>query len=659
MRGFLAVFEREIVERRLLLAAALVLGLVPLLLPLLPGMPALRPAELRSGTALCLALILSFALAILLGGSVIVRDLAERRMGFYFARPLSGAAIWAGKLAAAAALTLGTGLLVLLPTILVGNPPDPSGYWGTSPGVFQSGFSLAVAWLGILLLTLTAAHAVSVMVRSRSLWLLLDLAALGVTASVAGTCLLVLARSGAGLPISYWQRFGPGPVGGVTVLLSIEILVGLVTLLGLTVASGAQVTRGRTDLRRGHRALSIVLWSSLLPASLLLAGYTRWFLAASPEDLRSVDWTLGSPTSPWIAVQGRAVHRGGYRPGFLFDVGSGRFVRAGFGLTSLDGPPLVRFSTDGRRAVWLESSDARMLSGNDLELRTLDLRRPGASPQTTRVLLRGGVSAFALSPDGRRVAAVHDHRLTVDEIDSGRLLASAGVERDEYHEVRRLAFAGPDRVRLYDLDFTFAPQPSASRGMILAISELDIATGKLTTTRLEEPVDGLSTWIVGPSADRVLLRERHTLQLRDGATGKLIAELGGEGARASFLSGGRIAVLTRETAGSDLRILDAAAGAELRRFHLPEVRTLLVADQPGPQTVRVVTRGPKGSSPWQLWTLDLSSGQAHSGPRLALTTLPFEGAGAWPPRRGSDGMVWFDPVNAREVVVLRDGLPGR
>jgi hypothetical protein len=31
MRGFLAVFEREIVERRLLLAAALILGLVPLL----------------------------------------------------------------------------------------------------------------------------------------------------------------------------------------------------------------------------------------------------------------------------------------------------------------------------------------------------------------------------------------------------------------------------------------------------------------------------------------------------------------------------------------------------------------------------------------------------------------------------------------------------
>ena len=658
MKGFIAVFEREIVERRLLLAAALILGLVPLLLPLLPGMPAVRPAELRGGTALGLALLLTLALAILLGGTVIVRDLAERRLGFYFARPLSGTAIWAGKLAAAAVLTVGTGLLVLLPTTLVGSPPDPSGYWGTSPGVFQSGFDLAVAWLGILLLTLAAAHAVSVMVRSRSLWLLFDIVALGVTSSVAGTCLLSLARNGAGLPV--WKGAGLGaPVQGSTVLLNVEILVALVALLGLTAASGAQVTRGRTDLRRGHRALSIVLWSVLLPASLLLAGYTRWFLAASPEDLVSVQAAVGSPASPWLAVQGQAVHRGGYRPGFLFDVGSGRFVRAGFGLTSFEGPPLVRFSADGRRAAWLESSDARLLVGNDLELRTLDLRRPGASPQPTRIFLRGGASAFALSPDGRRVAAVHDHRLTVDEIDSGRLLASVNLERDDYHEVRRLTFAGPDRVRLYTLDFTFAPQPSLSRGMFLAISELDVATGRLTTTRKEELLDGLSTWIVGPSADRVLLRQRHTLQLRDGATGKLIAEIGGVGARASFLPDGRIAVLTRGTDGSDLRILDAVAGTELRQFHFPAVRTVLVADQPGPETVRVVTRGPEGSAPWQLRILDLATGENRPGPRLALTTLPFPGAGPWPSVRGGDGMVWLDPTNARELVVLRDGLPGR
>lgn len=660
MRGFLAVFEREIVERRLLLVAALVLGLVPLLAPLLPGMPSARPSELRDGTALGLALVLSFALALLLGGSVIARDLAERRLGFYFARPLSGAALWAGKLAAAAALTVGAGLLVLLPTTLLNGFPDASGYWGTSSGVFRSGFDLAVIWLGILLLTISAAHAMSVMLRSRSPWLLLDLVALGVTVPVAGTCLLTLARNGAGVQI--WERFGPAPVTGPTVLLYIEIAVALVALLGLTLAGGAQVMRGRTDLRRGHRVLSIVLWSLLLPAALVLAGYTRWFLAASPEDLVSVHGTVGSPASPWIAIYGGAAHRGGYRPGFLYNVGSGRFVRAGFGLSSFSSGispfnrlPLARFSVDGRRAVWLESGDMRT---NDQELMTLDLRRPGASPQPTRVLLRGMVSSFALSPDGQRVAAIHDGRLTVDEIDSGRLLASARLS-GVYYGQQLLAFSGPDRVRLYQLDLSFELQRSRLPGMTLSVSELDVATGRLTTTQVADAAYDLAAGIVGLSGDRLLLRGRDVLQLRDGATGRLVAELGKAGARGSFLPDGKVALLTREAAGSDLRILDAGTGAELRSFHFPAVRTVVMADQPTPGAVRVVTRGPGGSAPWQLWILNLSTGEARPGQRLALTTLPFLGAGAWPSSRGHDGMVWFDPASAREVVVLRDGLPGR
>ncbi len=661
MKGFVAVFEREIVERRLLLVAALVLGLVPLLAPLLPGMPPARPAELRSGTALGIALVLTLALALLLGGSVIARDLAERRLGFYFARPLTGAAIWAGKMAAAAALTVGAGLLVLLPATLVGGPPDPSGYWGsTSSGVFRGGFSLVVIWVGILLLTLTATHAVSVMVRSRSPWLLLDLVALGVTSSVSGLCLLTLARKGAGLPV-YWERIVSGPFGGgsTTVLLYVQLSISLVALLSLTVAGAAQVVRGRTDLRRGHRVLSIVLWSALLPASLLTAGYTRWFLAASLEDLVKVGTVVGAPAGPWMAVKGEAAHRGGYLPGFLYDAGSGRPVHVDFGLAYLNASPLVLFSADGGRAAWLETSDMRSPLQSDFELRTLDLHHPGASPLRSQVVLNGGVRAFALSPDGRRVAAVHGDRLTVYEISSGRLLAAVRRDRNEYHEDWRLVFAGPDRVRLYGLDFTFAPQRERSRLLLLRILDLDLTTGKATAIRTEDQLDGLSTWVVSPSADRALLRGQHTLQLRDGATGHLISELGREEARASFLPDGRIAMLTRGVEGSELRILDAAAGAELQRFRFPDLRTVIVADQPGPQTLRVVTRGAAGSAPWQLWNLNLASGESRLGPKLELTTLPLEGAGPWPLRRGGDGVVWLDFANARELVVLRDGLPGR
>ena len=86
-------------------------------------------------------------------------------------------------------------------------------------------------------------------------------------------------------------------------------------------------------------------------------------------------------------------------------------------------------------------------------------------------------------------------------------------------------------------------------------------------------------------------------------------------------------------------------------------QAVLVADQPSPDHVRVVTRGPAGTSPWQLWTLDLGTGEARPGPRLALTSLPFRGAGTWHGSLRGDGIVWFDPWNARTVVVLRAGLP--
>jgi hypothetical protein len=338
MRGFLAVFEREIVERRLLLVAALVLGLVPLLAPLLPGMPPARPAELRSGTALGIALVLTLALALLLGGSVIVRDLAERRLGFYFARPLSGTAIWAGKLAAAAALTVGAGLLVLLPATLVGGPPDPSGYWGTSSGVFQSGFSLAVIWFGVLLLTLTAAHAVSVMVRSRSPWLLLDLAALGVTSSVAGICLLILVRKGAGLPIYHWQRFGPGPAGGPTLLLYVEVLVALVALLALTMACSRATPAGSWRCRRKIWRASTGPWARPpVPGSPSRVGLptaaatTPGSCSTSAPDVSYAPVSVSPPSTALPSYGSRRM--GGERSGW-----SPRMRAWGWGATSSSGP---------------------------------------------------------------------------------------------------------------------------------------------------------------------------------------------------------------------------------------------------------------------------------------------------------------------------------
>ena len=177
MKGFVAVLEREISERRLLALVAFILGLVPLALPLVPGLlPGGFSAEdLRSGLAIGLTALLTVILALFLGGTIITGDLAERRLGFYFARPLSGGAIWAGKLGAALALTLATAFLVALPTLAI----DGLRPWGLlandlpqpRPAFPNRAFTATwffLAWIALVLLAVLAAHAASVMIRARS-----------------------------------------------------------------------------------------------------------------------------------------------------------------------------------------------------------------------------------------------------------------------------------------------------------------------------------------------------------------------------------------------------------------------------------------------------------------------------------------------------------
>ncbi|HSK79975.1 MAG TPA: hypothetical protein VLQ45_26215, partial [Thermoanaerobaculia bacterium] len=175
MRGFLAVVGRELVERRLLAAVALAAGLLPFLVPFVSAARHLAPADIRSGAALAFSMTFTVVLAIVLGASVIAGDLAERRLGFYFSRPLSGSSLWAGKMVATALLTLGGGLLVLLPASLAGGID----FQGILPGrLLQSDlFSLGLFWVSGVLFLILASHAVSVMVRARSPWLALDLVA--------------------------------------------------------------------------------------------------------------------------------------------------------------------------------------------------------------------------------------------------------------------------------------------------------------------------------------------------------------------------------------------------------------------------------------------------------------------------------------------------
>jgi len=652
MRGFLAVFERELAERRLLAAAALGFGVVAVVVPLLPGFQrgGSTLAELRGGMALVLAMILSALTAVYLGGSVLASDLLERRLGFYFARPLSGWALWAGKIAAAVVLTLGAGLLVLVPAALFGGELSAAGYW--SLGVMDTPKAF-LYWAAGLLFLFFGTNALSVMVRSRSPWFAFDMVALTLVGTVVwdGRNRLLLAG------VDPSRR--PHGINSLAWFASAWILVPLAILAA---ACAVQVLHGRTDLRRAHRGLSGTLWGLLLAFGIVFQGFTFWVVSAGPEDLVGVTQVLGAPSgtsSPWIAMAGPAANRSGYTPGFLYDVASGRSVRAGFGPLSYWWAAPVRISADGRRAVWLEFQERPFNS--PMVLHRLDLDRPGAEPSATSISYQGVLEGLALSPDGRRVAAILDGRLTVDDIETGRLLTAISLPRDTWPS--RLAFAGRDRVRLYRVPSEeLLPGAQASLPeQALDILELDLATGRTETTGRLSGVHEASAWTLSPDGSRMILRTGSRLQLRDARTGELLASLGvGKQASASFLTGGRIAVPVPVSGASwELQILAPDGATELRRFRFPGARDLVLVDEPAPGKLRIVTsRTGEPRSPWEARLLDLETGGAqYQGTRELALLAPPHRDGSRLSLQGKQGVVWREPFTLQERVVLKDALP--
>jgi len=663
MRGFIAVVEREIYERRLLGVVALFLGLAAIVLPLVPG---LRPGgvsveDLRSGMAVGFALLLGALLAVFLGSSILAGELVERRLGFYFARPLSGRVIWAGKIAAALTLILGAGALILAPAALTGGGLSLSGMWGTWFWNLSGVALIPLAVAGLLFLLL-AAHAASVVVRARSPWVILDIVALGLVVLLIDGSFRRLIDQGIYPTQSVWDGSRILSETGVTAWLFWALLPTV--FLALAIAGAAQVIHGRTDARRGHRILSATLWGILLAAAILSAAFASWVLAAGPRDLRNADRLVAAPAGTWIALSGPALHRPGYHPSFLYDFGSGRWTPARFGHIATfydDVEPAVRFSADGRRAVWLDYEGLPRVDPV-IHLYRMDLDRPGARPVRTTTTFDAMPGSLALSPDGRLLAFYHwsykdrSGRVIVQETVSERLLAS--IRYESVSSRPRLVFTPAGRLRLYEASMIRRPGfPAEIRESPDGISEIDLSspsprvepTGRMPSARG-------SGWSLDVVHDRALLRGKAGLLLCDGRTGALLARVGEPYSYGYFLTDGRIAVLDRALNGARaLRLLTEDGRSELRRWDFGGARGLVPAGQPSPGRLRVVvsaTGSPGGG--WDLRELDLESGASRSLGRRSLI-YPTHGRDGQPTSSlaGADGILWYDPVSLQERVLLK------
>ena len=625
MRAFASILRREIAERRLLLLAAVLLGMVPLAVPLLP-LAHVSAADARSGTALALSLISSFVLALALGGTVLARDLAERRMGFYFSRPLPGWAIWGGKLAAAVLLAFGSGLLILLPSVLLGDRPDPSGF-------LWQGADLGL-WAGSILAVLLLANAVSVAVRSRSPWLLLDLLAAAV---LAGLVWLIAQRL---VAASAFEALARAQLG---------LLAGIV--FSLAAASALQVIRARTDLRRGHRILSLTLWSLTGLSVLAFGGFTRWVLSAEPKDLGQIVEVISSPSGDWIGVSGRARLRAGYVPAFLLDTRSGRFVRINPYPGVWNG---LTFSRDGRHAVWVESR-----GGSQFFALHLDLARPGARP----VPMPGGLARFtetlAVSPSGRWLAVADHARVVVQDLRTGKLRMSAPVTELQVWRGDRLRFLDERRLRLFGAEWGGPRTLLESR--IRAV-DFDVETGRILRD-VRVPGGGHIVWGLSPGGERILLRslqmsggrfEMRVFDLRTGEPPRIVP-VAGSFSGAALLRDGRMVFASEQKGRGLLQILDAGA-VERKRFPLPGSLVRL-GGQPAPGLLFVAAREPGSPRRWRNFLLDVDRGTlkpiAEGLIPAGWPSLPEGSVGTGLFLRGDEGgLVQLDTRTGRQRTIL-------
>ncbi len=586
MRALAAVFAREIFARRLVFPVALAAGFMPIVVSLANGWSKPGAAEFRVLAALVAAAAFSFAFALLFGGSVIAGETSEKRISFFFSRPLPAGAIWGGKLLAVLFLTFVPAALALVPAFATSSTR-------ANQNVLQLG---GAPWgvLGLFLVTLfliLGAHAVVTIARLRSPWVALDLLLAPALVLLSAAFLRSLVRDGL-IPSLFFS----------TTFDLIPRLVGLaafVLLAALAAGSYAQVAAGRTDSRRAHGAFSVVLWGILGTATAALGGYASWVASAQATDLETVGGgVMTAPRGPWVALGGplRAGRGAGF---FLVDTTGNRSQR----IRSGD----AVFSADGARAAWTEERFGffERERKSDLFVANLASAKAVETGLTCSVWCR-----VALSPSGRELAILDDNSLAAYDISdpsNPKQLAAIRVESDS----RSFAFVGEDRVRLFPHVFNSANRKDiAAPG--LEIEEFSLPSKKSSVSgrfeREKLPYLRMSAdgrYLVG-TLDILLT-------LHDGRTGALLATLSKdlEAPKMRFLSGGRMVVAG--IAGASARLLFfEGEKAPARAIELGPAASVVLGGEIAPGRVAVALNPFRGNDErarkaWKLAVVDMSA----------------------------------------------------
>jgi hypothetical protein len=644
MSRLLAVAARELRERWLLFPASLLLGLNPLVLPAF-GVDRQAMPFVGIVTAMGLAA----AAAVLIGSTMLSRDAANGRLAFLFSRPLTWVTIWGGKWLAALVLIAGSGLLAAVPFMAAYPSESHGGSWlRTMAAEAPSLVAFALILLGAAIANLAATAW-----RSRSPWVALDMG------------LLVAA--------AWFVRRHVAPLWFFGILGRDErsLLLAFAPLaVGLVAGSAAQVAVGRTDLRRAHRALSVVLWSVVGVTVAAAAGYWQWVRSASPAEV-SVRNLARDPSGRWIYVQGESPRGGFYPYGYLVDSTSGRWAARPeplFRGGNWNVPVGARFSADGR---WFAELRA---DGKGAAVVRVDLA--ASPPRLARVVLESSlapdwISQFALSPAGDSVFAASESGASIFELPSGRRLATMNVAPGWRPVAAR--FVGAHAARTWLVPWNLAAHVPLPRAEMLVVDLEAGGRSRTTAFPIQRELDVPAVWrAVRSTADgsRIVTFDGGA-RLRVGATGALLATLAESprSVEAAFLADGLVVVAEPDPAGEPgaiLRVFDRD-GARLGESRLDEPAFgLSLGAEVAPGRILVSSRS--GFAGARTAVLDVTSGGIVQRLDGLVPAPPFwfgpaatgPGADSGPVQfltDGSGGVVRYDFASGARRTVAGPGAP--
>lgn len=549
MKGFFSIVVRELKDRRAVFAAAGFAALIPLLVPFAPGIGWSSAADVREIVSICMALGLGWILALFLGAGMIGSDLVQGRLGFYFSRPVGGGSIWLGKFVANSLLVLATELIIIFPVVAFfdANPfvAFHSTDWWATIDLLTGGWVLFGLLVVVPLLLVLVAHAIGIMWRARSPWIALDAVFFIGLATILWICLAPLAFEA---PIALLVTSG---------------LVVLSVPAALFMAGWSQVSLGRTDLLRGHRVLSVVLWGLLSLVTTGAAGYGAWLMAVEPSDLVTVGAVRVAPEGPWIEVIGKAAGRIDLMARFLFNRETGGYLKIP---TPMSWSQAVAFSPNGQRAAWLEPVDFEL---GQLVFADLGDERPAV--RETPLTFSYGVHRV-LSENGDRVAVFERGTLSIYGIENGRLILATQWKNRGYTRMSR--FVSDDLFRIVS-----GPGPFANGAWPIEIVEINLEAGTVETTGIVEPNADLedrgeeANWdfstTFDPNRDRFCLsegRDSRRLTIRNGHTGEMEMDLGlrSEGSQSRWTEDGRLLRAYVEEEQGWLEVVSVEDGASKR-----------------------------------------------------------------------------------------------